>query len=192
MMPDHHSSDLLGGVSDLASVQFLLAELHDDLPGKVLRFRHLADLGANLGTEGTWLSGGSTTDAAWTEARSSFVHGNYIATVLLCQSLIENLLAAFLHEGLTPEQLPARIAFKQTLARCQARNLITDRDSRDLERLMSLRNPLSHFRTFDDGQNLDRRAVDAGLRPDEVLRRDAWFAIGLAVKILAKPPFRLG
>ena len=138
------------------------------------------------------LSGGSTTYAAWTEARSSFVHGNYVATVLLCQSLIENLLAAFLHEGLTPDQLPPRIAFRQTLARCRAKSLITDQDNRDQERLMNLRNPLSHFQTFEDGQNLDRRAVNAGLRPDEVLRRDAWFAIGLAVKILAKPPFRLG
>ncbi len=192
MTAGHDNLDLLGGISDLASARYLLANLHDDLSDKVMRFRHLADLGADLGSRGTMLSGGSTTYTAWIEARSSFVHGNFIATVLICQSLIENLLAAFLHEGLTPEQLPPRVAFKQTLIRCQAKNLITDQDSRDLERLMSLRNPLTHFRTFDEGQNLDRRAVDAGLRPDEVLRRDAWFAIGLAVKILAKPPFRLG
>ena len=185
-------TNLLGGVSDLASARYLLADLHDDLSGKVMRFRHLADLGSDLGSGGTMLSGGSTTYAAWIEARSSFVHGNYIATVLLCQSLIENLPAAFLDEGLTPDQLPPRVAFKQTLTRCQAKNLISDQDRHELERLMSLRNPLSHFQTFEDGQNLDRRAVDAGLRPDEVLRRDAWFAIGLAVKILAKPPFRLG
>ncbi len=192
MTPREDNPDLLGGLSDVASVRYLLADLHDDLPGKVVPFRHLADLGADLGSRGTMLSGGSTTYTAWIEARSCFVHGNYVATVLLCQSLIENLLAAFLHEGLTTDKLPPRIAFRRTLARYRAKSLITDQDNRDLERLMNVRNPLSHFQTFDDGKNLDRRAVDAGQRPDEVLRRDAWFAIGLAVKILAKPQFRLG
>lgn len=125
------------------------------------------------------------------EARSSFVYGNYISTVLLCQSLAENLLAAFLHGGL-PNDLPPRIKFKDTLERCQARNSITDRDYRDLERLIGLRNPLSHFRNIDDPHNLDRRAIIGKCNADELLSRDAWFAIGLVVRILSKPPFRLG
>jgi hypothetical protein len=69
------------------------------LQGKVTRFRYLFDLGVELGTYRTMLFGGHVTYNAWVEARSSFVHGNYVATVLLCQSLVENLLAAFLHGG---------------------------------------------------------------------------------------------
>jgi len=69
------------------------------LLGKVRRFRYLHDLGEENGRR-TMLFGGHVTYNAWIEARSSFVHGNYVATVLLCQSLIENLLAAFLHGGL--------------------------------------------------------------------------------------------
>jgi hypothetical protein len=88
--------------------------------------------------------------------------------------------------------LPPRVAFRNTLKRCQDRNLISGQDSSDLERLMSLRNPLSHFRTVADGQNLDRRAMTAGLRSEDLIEQDAWFAIGLAVRILAKPQFRLG
>ncbi len=57
---------------------------------------------------------------------------------------------------------------------------------------MSLRNPLSHFRTVADDQNIDRRAITAGLEPETLIEQDAWFAIGLAVRVLAKPQFRLG
>jgi hypothetical protein len=184
--------DLLSGISDLDAVSHLLADLHDDLPGKVTRLRHLADLGEVLGSQGTMLFGGAATFNAWTEARSSFVHGNFAATTLLCQSLVENLLAAFLHAGLMMDDLPPRIAFRDTLKRCQDRNLISSQDSDDLDRLMSLRNPLSHFRTVADNQNIDRRALTAGLRSEVLIEQDAWFAIGLAVRILAKPQFRLG
>jgi hypothetical protein len=184
--------DLLADVSDLDSVRHLLADLHDDLPGKVGRFHHLADLGAELGSGGTMLFGGTATLGAWTEARSSFVHGNYVATVLLCQSLVENLLAAFLHGGLLIDDLPPRIGFKDTLKRCQTGGMITEEDFHDLDRLMALRNPLSHFRNVGDPQNIDRRAIDISVHPDDLLRQDAWFAMGLAVRILAKPQFRLG
>lgn len=196
MIPDDEGyntqADLLSGISDLDAVSHLLADLHDDLPGKVTRFRHFADLCGALGSQGTMLFGGSATFNAWTEARVSFVHGNFAATILLCQSLVENLLAAFLHAGLTMDDLPTRIAFKDTLKRCQDRNLISNQDFGDLERLMGLRNPLSHFRPFADDQNIDRRAVTAGIRSDALIEQDAWFAIGIAVRMLAKPQFRLG
>jgi hypothetical protein len=90
------------------------------------------------------------------------------------------------------EDLPPRIAFRDTLKRCRDRNLISDQDSGDLERLMSLRNPLSHFRTVADDQNIDRRAITTGLRSDALIEADAWFAIALAVRALAKPQFRMG
>src|SRR4029453_4103074 len=70
--------DLLSGVSDLDSVRHLIAEMQHDLPGRVQRFRYLADISADLGSEGTMLFGGYTAYGAWAEARSSFVHGNYI------------------------------------------------------------------------------------------------------------------
>jgi len=184
--------DLLSSVSDLDAISHLLADLHDDLRGKVTRFRYLADIDGSLGSGGTMIFGGSATFTAWTEARSSFVHGNFAATILLCQSLAENLLAAFLHAALPMEDLPPRIAFRETLKRCRDRDLITGKEAGELERLMSLRNPLSHFRPVDNDQNIDRRAMTARLRPEALIEQDASFAIGLAVRILGKAPFRLG
>jgi hypothetical protein len=70
--------------------------------------------------------------------------------------------------------------------------VISDRDATDLLRLMDLRNPLSHFRDLNDPTNLSRRALSTMEPAEEHLRRDAIFAIGLAVRLLALPPFRLG
>lgn len=55
--------------------------------------------------------GGSPAWHAWVEARSSFVHGNFVATVLLCQGLMKQLLAAYLHARLLIEDLPEKIKF---------------------------------------------------------------------------------
>ncbi|PZU87002.1 MAG: hypothetical protein DI527_19430 [Chelatococcus sp.] len=188
--PDEDQADLFSEIADLSLVRFLLADLHDDLQGKVKRFRFLTDLGAMLGPRGTMIYGGHVAYNAWAEARSSFVHGNYVATVLLCQSLAENLLAAFLHGDFT-DKLPDKVKFDETLRRCQARGLLDDQDVTDLKQLVGLRNPITHFRHVDDIHNLDRRSIATGQPAGELLGRDAWFAIGLAVRILAKPPFRL-
>jgi hypothetical protein len=184
--------DLLSDLSDVDFVRYLLADLHDDLPDKVGRFRMLADLGTEMGRSGTMIFGGHAAYHAWVEARSSFVHGNYIATILLCQGLVEHLLAAYLHAGLLIDDIPDRIKFSETLRRCRDRDVITDQDAIDLRRMMELRNPLSHFRHVHDSQSMDRRTLDDRVSAEELLRRDAIFAISLAVTMLAKPTFRVG
>jgi hypothetical protein len=184
--------DLLSDLSDLDFVRHLLADLHDDLREKVGRFRMLTDLGSEMGRSGTMIFGGHAAYHAWVEARSSFVHGNFVATVLLCQGLVENLLAAYLHAGLLIDDVPERIKFADTLRRCREREVISDADVADLRRMMDLRNPLPHFRHVHDEGHLDRRSVDERTSATDLLRRDAIFAIGVAVRILAKPAFRLG
>jgi hypothetical protein len=184
--------DLLSDLSDLDFVRHLLADLHDDLREKVGRFRMLTDLGTEMGRSGTMIFGGHAAYHAWVEARSSFVHGNFVATVLLCQGLVENLLAAYLHAGLLIDDVPERIKFADTLRRCREREVISDADVADLRRMMDLRNPLSHFRHVHDEGHLDRRSVDERTSATDLLRHDAIFAIGVAVRILAKPAFRLG
>jgi hypothetical protein len=186
---DQSQGDLLSGVTDISMVRFLLEDLHDDLLGKVQRFHYLNDLGERNGRR-TMLFGGELSHNAWVEARSSFVHGNYVATVLLCQSLIENLLAAFLHGGLTNE-LPPKITFDETIRRCLAARILEDQDVTDLKSLADLRNPLTHFRNVDDARNLDRRSIATGRFTSDILSKDAWFAITLASRMMGKQQFRL-
>ncbi len=61
-----------------------------------------------------------------------------------------------------------------------------------LKQLMALRNPLSHFRSADDPESLFRRTLDSQTPTQVTLQRDATFAIGVAVDLLASPAFRLG
>lgn len=184
--------DLLSDQSDLDLVRHLLADLHDDLDGKVSRLHLLADLSCTMGKRGTMIFGGPAAHLAWVEARDCYVHGNFVATVLLCQGMVEQLLAAYLHAGLLMDEIPERIQFHKTLRLCRERGVISDDDVKDLERLMGLRNPLSHFRHVGDASNLERRSIDGGEHPNVLIRRDATFAISLAARVLAKPAFRLG
>lgn len=179
--------------SPLAEVDFfrhLIADLHDDLDGKVARFRQLADLSMGMGAAGTMIPG-ETSHVSWLEARSSFVHGNFIAVVMLCQGLAEHVLASHLSMGLDATPLPIRVQFKDTLKRSVDDGVISEEFAEDLRKLMSLRNPLSHYRDVNDASNLFRRAIDTAVPPHEHLLNDATFAISVAVRLLSLPSFRL-
>jgi hypothetical protein len=137
------------------------------------------------------LPGGETTLAVWMEARTSFVHGNYVATVMLCQALAEHMLAAHLSMGLDDQSFSKRISFSDTLERCLNKKIIATSDANELRKLMELRNPLSHFRGIDDPSNLTRRIMDTRLPAESHLSADASFAISVAIRLLASPLFRV-
>src|SRR5919202_3034067 len=97
-MTEHDDpSDLFSGPSDMELFRLLLSDLNEELPGRVARYRYLADISGALGEGGTMIFGGTAAYAALSEARSSFVYGNFISTILLCQALVENTLAGLLH-----------------------------------------------------------------------------------------------
>lgn len=183
--------ELFSPLSDLQAAQWLVGELHDDLRGRVARFQQLNDLCANLGSTGTIIPG-EVAYSAWVEARSSFVNGNYVATVMLCQGLAEQMLASHLTLSLRAPELPKKIGFQDTLSRCVEQGVIEPSLAGQLKQLMELRNPLSHFRRMDDPESLSRRALDSQTPAQVTLLRDATFAIGVAVDLLASAAFRLG
>lgn len=192
MNTEADQQDLLSDLSDVDLMRHLLADMHEGLDGKITRLRYLADLSFAMGKHGTMIFGGPAAYLAWVEARDCYVHGNFVATVLLCQGMVEQLLAAYLHVGLLVDKVPERIQFRETLRLCRERDVISDVDVKDLESLMGLRNPLSHFRHVGDASNLERRSIDGGEHPEVLIRRDANFAMNLAARVLAKPAFRLG
>lgn len=191
-MSQEAQSNIFSQASDVGLARLLLADLHDDLAGKIARFHQLSDLSIALGSAGTMMPGGETAYTMWTEARSCFVHGNYVATVLLCQSLAEHMLAAHLSLTLGDEELPNRVAFHETLRRSIERNIVSIEDAEDLRRLMALRNPLAHFRNIRDPSNLSRRVLTTLESADDHLLNDATYAISMAIRLMAMPAFRLG
>lgn len=170
--------------------KLLLADLHDGLTERIARYRYLNDISASLGEGGTIVFGGTAAYASLNEARSSFVHGNFVASILLCQALAENILAGYLHVRM--EELPPKVSFNETLKRCQAQGILSQEDADNLKKLAGLRNPLSHFRNIDDPDNLMRRSMTAGTAADDLLSTDAHFAIATAIRLLASSHFRVG
>jgi len=111
---------------------------------------------------------------------------------MLSQGLAEHILAAYLHIDINADPLPPRVQFAETLRRCLEKQVLTEADTRALQNLMALRNPLSHFRSFEDPANLSWRVLNT-LEPAQThLRRDATSAIGAAAGLLTLPAFRLG
>lgn len=124
---DDGEGDLLSPLTELEFLQLFLRDLHDDLPGRITRMRYLGDQAGTLGSAGTMILGGSPAYNAFAEARSSFVNGNYAATIILCQAMAENLLAAAIQ--LDGGLVPNRVAFAETLRLCEGKGYLTGHDS---------------------------------------------------------------
>jgi hypothetical protein len=184
---------------ETVALRILLGDLHDDLEERVGRLRLLMALEYDFGAgRGLMLEGGTTAQAAYYETRQSWVVGNFLAVVLLSQSLLENVLAAHVgmealsaeiqgREVVSPTERPT---LQKTIKGCKAIGLLTDEDERDLLRLAELRNALSHFRTVGHETNLDRRSINERRSAHSILEDDARFAITVFVRMLAKSQFR--
>lgn len=183
--------------------QSLLDELASDLPYRINRHRMLLAFDADLGGSGVMLPGGEATYRAYLEARAAFVAGNFLTTVVLSQGLIENLLGGHLilddvfreihaHAGRASKPLGERPRLEHLLAHASEAGVLTAKDLENINRLVSLRNPLLHFRGIDDPANLTRRAMDSGVCSEEIMFNDARFAISTIISIVRKSQFVIG
>ncbi len=186
---DEGEGDLLSPLTETEYLQLLLRDLHDDLIGRITRLRYLGDQARTLGSSGTMMMGGSPTYNALAEARSSFINGNFAATVILCQAMAENLLGGVL--GLDGSEVPNRIQFTETLKRCQEKGYLNPQVIAQLRKLGELRNPLSHYRSIADPSHVDRRSMDQDSHYLDILENDAFFAIALIMRLLSQKPFRV-
>ena len=184
---------------ETVALQLLLADLHDDLAGRVDRLRLLLAFEADFGHgRGLMLPGGTPAQYGYTETRQAFIQGNFLSVVLLSQCVIENVLAAELGmlslsneiKGSDPLSLKVRPGFRDTIVAGRSAGILNEQDERDLLRLADLRNALTHFRTVGDSSHIDRRAMSERRAAGELCEDDARFAILLFVRILAKPQFR--
>ena len=121
-----------------------------------------------------------------------------MSVILLCQCILENLLAAELNlgaisaeiHGSKPIERLDHPTFNKTIAEALRAGLLDGDDERELKRLAYLRNALSHFRDIQDPSQLDRRAIRDHRSAADLCRDDARAAIVLLIRILGKPAFR--
>lgn len=178
----------------------LLADLHDDMPARTERLRHLWVLEADFGQGHLMIPGAHASSGAYVELRHAFACGNFLSVMLLSQCLLENLLAGHLDLDRSTaeihrrpfETLSQRPNYKETLDACERLGALSEIESRELMKLSGLRNAVAHFRSIDHPSNLERRALDRRQPAALVVYEDARFAIGLVVRVLAKPEFVIG
>ena len=77
------------------ALKVLLADLHDDLQGRVERLRLLIAVESDFGQgRGLLLPGGMPAQFAYVETRHAFVSGNFLSVILLSQCVLENILGS--------------------------------------------------------------------------------------------------
>ena len=119
------------------ALKVLLADLHDDLDGRVERLRILIAIESDFGGgRGLLLPGGMPAQFAFVETRQAFVAGNFLSVILLSQCMLENVLAAQIGmESLSREikggssiERKPRPTFRETIAACRSINVLDDND----------------------------------------------------------------
>lgn len=188
-----------GGPSAIEAAGLLIEELHVELGGRVRRLKALAamEIRAAAG-RGLLLPGGTPAQLAYQEARSAYVHGQFVAVVMLSQCLLENLLAGHVYmEALgrevrlgEPQKMGGRPDYRATLAACEEGGLVTAAEVEELRVLSARRNALAHFRDMNDASHVDRRALAEQRRPGDIIEDDATFAIEALTRVLGKSAFR--
>lgn len=141
-------------------------------------------------TNGRMLFGGTDCVNALWEAQWSFINGLDLCTILAAQTCVEKLLAGFIDldgGGDSPEGSYARLLKDAT-----ERRLISLREYQLFDRLRRTRNPYAHYRSVNDGQNIQRRAMNTGEHPDALLQSDAQAAVYALIDLVNRPPFAVG
>lgn len=181
------------------ALKTILADLQEDLEGRVTRLRLLIAIESDFGAgRGLLLPGGFPASLAYVETRRAYVNGEFLSVILLSQCVLENALAAHLGleamsaeiHGVDGPTTKARPGFRDTIKDCKGIGVLSEADELDLYRLADLRNAIAHFRTVDDPRHLDRRSISERRPAIDICEDDARFAVTLFVRILAKPAFR--
>jgi alpha-amylase/alpha-mannosidase (GH57 family) len=118
------------------------------------------------------------------EARYCFVYGQYIASIMLSLSYIENSLAsAFYASGRNNLQ---RVSMVSLLEEAKEKGLISESEFDVFNKVREIRNPITHFRKPVDKEAIEYMAVKGARHPYEVLEEDAKAALKAAFRMMAK------
>jgi len=125
----------------------------------------------------------------WDELRRTFINGEYLATILVGQAFLENVLAGLLE---WPEGSVGRAGLAEILAQVRDRGWITPDEHDVLDTVRQMRNPYAHYRNVQHGDSLIRRAMAAGEPPELLVERDARAVVGALFHLVNRHPFALG
>ena len=112
---------------------------------------------------------------SFNEVRLAYIHGLYLATVLLSLACIEREVAGRLYAAGWEEAKGAKL--EKLLPKAHEQGIISDSESDTFQRLRRVRNSYAHFKPPLHSSSLTGRAVDQNVLPNEVLMVDAQKAV---------------
>lgn len=108
------------------------------------------------------------------EARTCFIYGLFVATVLLATSFVEHALADELNEqGL----IKGRLTLDQMIKLARSHLNLPNDLLEQADRLRKVRNPFTHRRPETDPDTLGKRFLSEPAHPDAILEADAKLAL---------------
>ena len=123
------------------------------------------------------LTGGLSSSYAITEISNSYINGNFLSCICLSQIFFENTLSSnFCMQG---EDETAEASFAKIIIESEAQNLISKDLAEKLDKLRKIRNSYTHFHCGLSNRSLMKRILDNSIVPEELLIKDAWFALKL-------------
>lgn len=128
--------------------------------------------------------GGLKSHYLFEEARYCFVYGQYIASIMLSLSYIENTLSSNFYASGRNDLQKTRIV--DLLKEAEKEGLISESEFDAFNKVRKIRNPIMHFRKPDDKEEIEWRAVKAEAYPYELYEQDAKIALKACFRILSK------
>jgi hypothetical protein len=166
------------------SDDMLTAELIDaDVASRPDRVERLRFLDREFGSPaGMGLIGGLGALFAIQELKNSFLNGNYMATILLCQVFAEHSLGG--SYAVSGDEEIMRKGFEKLIDCAKRDRLISPTLATQLHTLRKMRNPYNHPRPMMSGNDLHGRIISRRADPQEVAADDAREAIRIVVDFL--------
>jgi hypothetical protein len=145
------------------------------LAGRVKRLKHLH----KLNPDGKHLMGNVETTLAYKEMQWCYIEGFYLSVIVLAQSLIEKILQDRLSitAGVKGKDL---ITFSSMLKVIKKKKLLHEFWISKIDRIRTIRNPITHLRKMNDPNTVDHRSYNAGNHVEKQLELDAKDALEVA------------
>ena len=137
------------------------------------RLRHLMEV-IQTPEEGV-LFHGELSFQSFNEVRLAYIHGLYLATILLSLTCIEQELSGQLYAA--GWERAKKTQLKKLLVKAHEFGILSETELDTFQRLRNVRNAYAHFRAVCDSSSLLHRSVDQHELPNDVIETDAQQAI---------------
>jgi len=133
------------------------------------------------------IPGGFVPARALVEAKWSYINGQFLACIMLCQAMLEHVLAG--QFTLMGKDALIKKGFERLCDEALADHLISPSEHRAFSNLRLLRNPYVHPKRMNDPTRLERRMMTEKRSQEEIVEDDARRALLAVLRLMDRYPF---